>query len=418
MKIKVTYTKFNVTVPRKVAKVYRVIPFGLPSGITTDTITQKGGLIAGTGAGAVAELPPGSTGQYLTPDPSSATGLKYETPSIAISDPTNFLINGGFHFAQRTTPGTLTTVSDNTYGADRWKQTRENADLQYQRNDATGETGLTSLYYGKYKKITNAGKFMVFQVVEGVNSVPLRGKTVIFSAKLKASSSKTMRMAILELQTGGTMDTIPTPVSAWNVDSTDPTLGTNLAVITGVESKSVTTAWQIFSVSVTVPATSKNVIVALWSDADFSVGDELNIAEAGLFLGASLISWTPRPLQIELALCRRYYWKTFPIDTAPAQNAGAAGAHRFPASRAGATVQFQSLRLPVPMRTTPSPTFYNPSAANAQARDSSGGVDCSLTALSAGSVTTPDVLMFQATGNAATAVGNAIDVHMSADVDL
>lgn len=358
MKVKVSYTEFSANVPRKVSKVYRVIPFGIPSGITSDIITQKGGLIAGTAAGSVVELPPGAPGQYLTGDPTSASGLKYETPSIAISDPTNFLINGGFHFAQRTTPGTLTAISDNAYSADRWKITRENADLQYQRNDATGETGLTSLYYGKYKKITNAGKFMLFQIIEGAASVSLRSKTVIFQAKMKASTAKTIRMAVIQLQTGGTIDTIPgTFVTAWNVDSTDPTIGTNLAVITGAESKSVTTAWQNFSVSVTIPSDAKNVICAIWSNADFSAGDELNIAEAGLFLGASLLSWTPRPIAEELQLCQRYYYKTYDNDIAPGTS-GNDGVMSFLARTTNLLNGAYS--FPVPMRTTtPTGTLYS-----------------------------------------------------------
>ena len=261
----------TVNVQRRVMRVVRVYDRNIPSGINESAFTQKGGWLLGTGSGAYSEFSPGSTGQYPTPDPSSSTGMKWETPSISIADPTNFLINGGFDFAQRTTPGTLTSVSDNAYGADRWKQTRENADLQYQRNDATSESGLTSRYYGKYKKITNAGKFMAFQIIEGIHSIPLRGKTVVFQAKLKASTAKTVRMAILQLQSTGTMDTIPgTFVTAWNVDSTDPTLGTNLAVVTGAESKSVTTSWQNFSVSVTAPSDCKNLICAIWTDADFS----------------------------------------------------------------------------------------------------------------------------------------------------
>lgn len=405
----------TVHVQRRVMRVIRVYDRNIPEGISESEFTQKGGILAGSGAGAFGELPPGSAGQYLTPDPTAPMGLKYETPSIAISDPTNFLINGGFHFAQRTTPGTLTTVSDNAYGADRWKQSRENADLQYQRNDATSESGLTSLYYGKYKKITNAGKFMVFQILEGVNSIPLRGKTVIFQAKLKASGSKTIRMAILELQTGGTIDTIPSPVSSWNVDSTDPTLGSNLAVVTGAESKAVTTSWQVFSVSVTVPATSKNVIVALWADADFSVADELNIAEAGLFLGASLISWAPRLLQVELGLCQRFYWKSFDLDTLPAQNSTFTGALRFIAGKAGATAQYGTFILPVRQRTsTPTVTGYNPAAANAQVRDGIAVADCSATSVSVENQT----LFLNCTGNASTAVGNRLHVHVTSDAEL
>lgn len=405
----------TVNVQRRVMRVVRVYDRNIPEGISESVFTQKGGILAGYGASAYGEFPPGSPGQYLTPDPAAPYGLKYETPSIAIADPTNVLLNGGFDFAQRTTPGTLTTVSDNAYGADRWKQTSENADLQYQRNDATSESGLTSRYYGKYKKITNAGKFMVFQILEGIHTVPLRGKTVIFQAKLKASSAKTVRMAIIQLQSAGTMDTIPgTFVTAWNVDSTDPTLGANLAVVTGVESKSVTTAWQNFSVSITAPSDCKNLICAIWTDAGFSAGDELNIAEAGLFLGATILSWTPRNTALEYNLLSRYYWKSFGLDTAPAQNAGFTGALRFIAGKAGATSQFCTLLFYTRMRTTPTVTTYNPVAANAQVRDGIAAADCSSTSASVEGHS----LFLNATGNAATAIGNRLHVHVSADAEL
>lgn len=330
----------------------------------------------------------------------------------------NYLINGGFDFARRQAPGTLTTITTDKYGADRWRQSRENADLQYQRNDATGETGLTSNYYGKYKKITNSGKFMVIQIIEGVNSIPLRGQTVTFQIKMKSSSAKTIRIGIIELQSAGTIDTIPaTFVTAWGAASTDPTLGANLAVITAAESKSVTTSWQNFSVSVSVPSTSKNIIVGLWSDSAFSAGDELNVAEAFLSIGNTVQSWQPRLIQDELDLCMRYYFKTFPTDTAPAQNAGVESAHRSIAGKAGANPQFTSFRFPVPMRVSPTTvTFYNPSAANAQARDSSGGVDCSGTVSSG--IKSSESLGINTTGNAGTLVGNALDVHISADAEL
>lgn len=417
MIIKITRTGQVTQVQPQVVRIVRVYDHPVPAGILETAYTQKGGVLAGTGPGTYAEHAPGSSGQYLSSDPSSPTGLIWSTPSIAITDATNFLINGGFDFAQRTTPGTLTTVSDNAYGADRWKQTRENADLQYQRNDATSETGLTSRYYGKYKKITNAGKFMVFQILEGQHTVPLRGKTVIFQVKMKASTAKTIRMAILELQSGGTMDTIPgTFVTAWNVDSTDPTLGTNLAIITGAESKSVTTSWQNFTVSVTVPSTSKNLICAVWADADFSSADELNLAEAGLFLGATQLSWTPRNIAQELLLCQRYYWKSFDIDIAPAQNAGTTGCLRWLAIRAGAVGNASpSFVLPTRMRTNPTPTTYNTSAANAQVRDGAAGADGSSTAavLQVGAM-----LYVNCSSNASTAIGNALLVHVTADAEL
>src|SRR5689334_7601271 len=38
----------------------------------------------------------------------------------------NCLINGGFDFAQRQDPATLTTIAIDNYGPDRWRVSREN----------------------------------------------------------------------------------------------------------------------------------------------------------------------------------------------------------------------------------------------------------------------------------------------------
>jgi hypothetical protein len=329
----------------------------------------------------------------------------------------NYLINGGFDFAKRQAPGTLTTIADNKYSADRWRVTRENADVQYIRVDATSESGLTSRYYGQFKKITNAGKLHICQIVEGVNSVPLRGKTVIFQAKMKASGSKTIRMAVLELQNAGTMDTIPaTLVTAFNVDSTDPTLGTNVAVVTGAQSKNVTTAWQSFSVSITVPNNSKNLICAIWSDADFAANDTLSIAEAGLFAAATIQAWTPELLSVQNQLCNRFFWTTFPKDVAPAQAAGQSGALSKTAIRAGAVTDQLSNRFPTQMRVSPTITFFNPVAANAEVRDATGSVDCSSTIL--GAYSNQDTVLINTTGNAGSAIGNVFQIHITADAEL
>ena len=83
----------------------------------------------------------------------------------------------------------------------------------------------------------------------------------------------------------------------------------------------------------------------------------------------------------ELALCQRYYYKTFPQATVPAQNAGLDGAFLFgnPATSSPG-VFTPNLRFPVLMRTNPTITLYNPSAANAQIRNINNSSDFSGTA--------------------------------------
>jgi hypothetical protein len=253
---------------------------------------------------------PGANGNVLTSNGSVWTSAAPTGGGAGI----NYLINGGYDFAQRQTPGTLTTVADKGWGADRWQQFAENASWQYNRNDATGETGLTSKNYGLFKKITNTGKGIFTQKVEGINSVPLRGKTVIFQIKMKSSANKTIRIGILELQNAGTIDTFPAAIaSAFGANTVDPTWGANVAVITAAVSCSVLSAsWTSFSVSVTVPSNSKNLVCAVWTDSQFAANDTLSVAEAGLFVAATIQPWMPISTEIDLAQCQRFCWVISP----------------------------------------------------------------------------------------------------------
>lgn len=116
----------------------------------------------------------------------------------------------------------------------------------------------------------------------------------------------------------------------------------------------------------------------------------------------------------QLALCQRHFQKTFPYSVAPAQNIGADSSEAMGiAGKAGAVAgQYIMWRLPVTLRTSPPTiTTYNSAAANNQMRDLGAGVDLSaITALSR-----EVAIRFQATGNAATAVGNLLAIHATVD---
>lgn len=59
----------------------------------------------------------------------------------------------------------------------------------------------------------------------------------------------------------------------------------------------------------------------------------------------------------------RYYFKSFATDTAPAQNTSLSGSFGVCSAGTSSGTTFYSVRFPVPMRTTPSITTYNPLAA-------------------------------------------------------
>lgn len=118
-----------------------------------------------------------------------------------------------------------------------------------------------------------------------------------------------------------------------------------------------------------------------------------------------------------LRACQRFYRKSFNVNASPAQNAGAGtGEWRFPATRAAAAQnRLGSVRFGAAMRTAPTITLFNPVAANAQARNLTGGADCSATAAQNVSEQGFEIV---ATGDGAAAIGDDLGVHWTADARL
>lgn len=358
---------------------------------------------------------------------------------MASSVRNNLIINGGFLFAQRQAPGTLTTYSNiggRVYGADRFWMSNENASIQYQRIDTmtTPETGLSSRFYGKFKKITNAGKIAMGQVMEASDMAALRGKKVRLQVKMRftVAASMTVRLAMAQLQNAGTVDTVPSGAglffTAFGADGADPTLGTNLAYIAPTLAENgtisdnavtcvLTGSWVRYSAVFTVPSDCKNLIPMVFSNADLAANDELNCAEVGLYLDEETADWSREVVSEELSKCQRYYSKTFATDTAPATNIGVStGEHRTPATFVGAvTNRMVPWYYPVTMRGTPTLTSFNPGAANAQVRDETNAADCSATAFVGSN---DGSTMVTCTGNAGTIVGELLGVHITADAEL
>jgi len=350
----------------------------------------------------------------------------------------DLLINPAFQIAQRQAPGTLTSYANTTgrtYAADRWGMTIETASLQYARVDSNAaiESGLQARFYGQFKQITGAGKFVISQVVEGSNCLHVRANQVRLQVKMKASSAKTIRLGLLQLQQAGTIDTIPAVfASAMGASTVDPTWGTNLALIapdTVIQDTaatqsirnsavdcSVTTAWQVFGAIFTLPNNYKNLIPVIFTDSQFSINDILNVTECGLYDKPGPVDWEERPIDDQLEDCQRYFCKSFDMDTNPVQNAGLAGSVRGHVAVAGAVAAPDAfVRFPVPMRAAPTLTYFNPSVANAFLRNVTAATDATATATGTASQQGTDI---SATGLAAWTVAQSTAVHFTANAEL
>lgn len=348
----------------------------------------------------------------------------------------NLVANGGFWFAQRQTPGTLTTYSNTsgrTYGLDRWAITCENASVQVARGDSASApaTGLSTRYYARLLKLTNAGKMIFSQVFEGTDVIPYRGRRVRVQIKARnVVGSHTLRIALLYLTSAGTIDSIPaTFVSAFGAVGTDPTWGTNLtaiapsignaqSTISGAGlSCTLTSDFRLYGGVFALPSDFKNLVLVAFTNGQPAANDEIDIAEVAMHEGDEEQEFYPHDIVHELQRCLRFCAKTFALDTAPAQNLGAAtGEFRFQAAVGSTAInRSPAFRFHVPMRAAPTVTTYNPGASSAEARDMNASANCTAIAINNISESGFNV---HATGTISTAAGNSLGIHLLMESEL
>jgi hypothetical protein len=269
------------------------------------------------------------------------------------------LINGGFDFFQRQTPATLTSRTDDTYGPDRWAVLTQSNSVQVARIAGAAY----SAWQCRMKQHqTLAQRMGLLQIVEYNNSKSLRDGIVGFQATLTSSVTQTVRYAVLEWT--GTADTVTSDVvNSWTSVLYTPGnffLGSNL-VVTAIGS-TVLTAGVATDVrlSGTISALCNNAIVFIWTENVVAKDTTLDVAEVGLYPQAADYEqdWKPRFYGDELALCQRYYEKSYNVDIAPATatRTGAFGS----CSRDAWWVENFMVRYATTKRISVSPTLYSP----------------------------------------------------------
>ncbi len=272
----------------------------------------------------------------------------------------NGLVNGCFQVWQRGTASTTCTASARTFLADRWYVNPSGADVTQERST----TVPTGSYAGYSLKLTGAASVttvLIGQRIEALE-IPRLKRRLTFSAYVYNVTGAAF-VPVLLIGTPGAADDFTTVTNRATTGSGGvPALGS-----------CADTAWTRVSVSIDVSgftniANGMQVELQVPSGSLVS-GDVVHVTEMRLEPGPLRTPCIPLPFGEELRRCQRYYTKTFAYGTAPAQNAGTAGA--FGALSAG-TGPFGTWFFPVRMRTTPTVTTYAPSAASANWSDGTG----------------------------------------------
>ena len=285
----------------------------------------------------------------------------------------NLLINGEFTIAQRGTSFTSATTPDNTddnYLLDRWVFLSASSDAaDITQESSTVPTGSFNAIRLDVEANTDS-LWGIIQFVEARNAERVIGGTVSLSFKARRTGASIDHLRAAILAWDGTEDSVTSDVvSVWEPAGTDPTLVANWTYEnTPANLATLTTSFQTFTIeNISIDtAGAENVAVFIWIDDNTTTaGDFLYITDVQLEQGAVATTYGRRLIGQELALSQRYYTKTFPQGTAPADNAGNAGSFMGSAVVTGDDEPMANWRFLVVMRVAPTVTRYNPGSGTA-----------------------------------------------------
>jgi hypothetical protein len=232
----------------------------------------------------------------------------------------NRLINGGFNIAQRGT--TISGVSGD-YVLDRWR-------LVASETTAITVDQLSDPYAGANNSMRVANgplgkRFGVYQIIESANCKDLRGKQVTLSFKVKTSdNSIPAPIAISIIEYTGTADSVQNGIfSSMNVNAIPVvrTAGGFTANYQAAITPSLPVTWySVPPITTTLGSSFNNLLIALtWMNSTNpnSLNKNFELAQVQLEEGPTATPFEFRPISTELAMCQRYYDKSYPINVAP-----------------------------------------------------------------------------------------------------
>ena len=265
----------------------------------------------------------------------------------------NRLINGAMLIWQRQTY----SLTSNNYVADRWRLSGYLAGVSKQNS---GIAGMPYAMRVDAQSAPASNHVNMSQAIESVNVYPLQGKTVTFSVYVRVGSGFTGGLALI-----GNQSNSSDAVSG----------GSNLF---SVAATGVNTGWQRFEHTFSVPLDALGLEVGInhsgiTTNADAT--DYFEMTGAQLEVGELATEFEYRPFGQEVALCQRYFEKSYDFGTDLGTATGFSGSgawdYRYSGGAAGTmrqTIHFRTIK-----RALGTIGIWRPSNGTSGAWDSASG---------------------------------------------
>ncbi len=278
----------------------------------------------------------------------------------------NRIINGNFEFWQR---GSSVTLVPNTlrWLADRWTAAGYQQGRHQRVSVTSPPTGLVSRYALRVGssttgEVASGTRMASRQKIESVNCLDLSGQVVTLSFWIKFSAGTISSIS----NTGQSAYSDFYYTIMFNTTSTDSDAGGDVGgdsqSYVGISNGSLPTTWTKYTLTATVPAGCNNISVNFQfgalgstSSADSAYYD---VTQVQLEAGPVATSFEWRPYGQELALCQRYFCKSYNVSVNPGSITDAGAVQIEGATSA---YKYQYIPFKVSMRTAPTITTYNPS---------------------------------------------------------
>lgn len=295
---------------------------------------------------------------------SPAQGAVWVDTTSPGADPTQYQLsnrnkihNGGMRISQRGTTGAGSTAATTSgfNGMDRWLAYRAAfaTGLTWTQISASEPTGLAySLRVQRDSGNAGTGACWITQTFENEASTPFQAAPVVLSfwAKAGANFSAASSALTVNLVSG-------TGTEATAMTTSGPAFTTgNVAEIN--TTVTLTTSWQRFVLYDTALASGLTQIAVAFGFTPVgtaSTNDWFEITGVQLEIGTALTPFEMRPLQQDLAVCQRYYYRWITDQT---QSFPGTGVCR---STTSITAQ---IKFPTTMRATPTGFAVSSTAAN------------------------------------------------------